>query len=164
MTQRSFLTGVIAATLAAAAFASSATLMSVQVRKAEVRDTPSFLGNVVIVLGYATQVSVQEQNGSWMKVVPPNGQPAGWLHSSALTRKTIVMQAGDAAPAAASSGEMALAGKGFNADVEKEFKANHKDVDFSVVDRMEKIKIAPAKLQAFAREGGLLPKGREESR
>lgn len=156
MRRTRFLSVIAVAALAtAAAVAAAANLMSVQVRKAEVRDTPSFLGNIVATLDYASQVAVAEQSGSWLRVVPKDGKPAGWLHSSALSRKTIVLQAGDAAPTGASSGEMALAGKGFNADVEAEFKTAHKDIDFSWVDRMGKIKIAPTTLQSFARDGGL---------
>ena len=140
----------------ATAIAATATLMSVQVRKAEVRDAPSFLGNVVSTLNYADKVAAEEQSGSWWRVVPQNGQPGGWLHTSALSTKTLVLKEGAGAETGASSGEMALAGKGFNSDVEAQFKADHRDIDFSGVDKMEKIKIAPSKLQAFAKDGGLL--------
>ena len=37
---------------AVAALAASATIMSVQVRKADVRDTPSFLGNAVLSVSF----------------------------------------------------------------------------------------------------------------
>ena len=141
---------------AATAIAATATLMSVQVKKAEVRDTPSFLGNVVAILSYADKVTVSRQEGSWFQVVPQNGQAGGWLHSSALSKKTIALAAGENVQTGASSGEMALAGKGFNADVEARFKASHKDIDFAWVDKMEKIKISPAKLQSFAKDGGLV--------
>jgi hypothetical protein len=41
----------------------------------------------------------------------------GWLHQSALTKKTISMKAGGQDVATAASGdELALAGKGFNSD------------------------------------------------
>lgn len=142
---------------AAAALAATTTLMSVQVRKAEVRDTPSFLGKTVTSLAYGDRVSVEQQNGSWMRVTS-SGQ-AGWIHASALTSKTIVMKAGDATQTAASSGELALAGKGFNSDVEAQFKASHKDINFGPVDRMEKINVPASALLEFAAEGGLKPKG-----
>jgi hypothetical protein len=54
---------------------------------------------------------------------------------------------------------MALAGKGFNSDVESQFKANHKDIDFTWVDKMEKIKIPPPELKAFAKAGQLDAQG-----
>jgi hypothetical protein len=50
---------------------------------------------------------------------------------------------------------MALAGKGFNSDVEAKFKSDHKDIDFKPVDRMEKIKIPNSTLQKFASTGEL---------
>lgn len=140
----------------ATAIAATATLMSVQVKKAEVRDTPSFLGNIVATLNYTDKVTVSQQEGAWYQVVPKNGQSAGWLHASALSKKTIVLVSGENVQTGASSGEMALAGKGFNADVEAQFKAAHKDIDFSWVDKMEKIKISPSKLQSFAKDGGLV--------
>jgi len=147
----------IPALFAAAAIAATSGVMSVQVRKAEIRDTPSFLGRVVTAVAYGDKVTVQSQDGAWMKVT--GGGQSGWIHSSALTRKNIVMKAGPEAQTAASSGEMALAGKGFNSDVEAQFKAGHKDIDFSPVDKMEKIKIPAPTLKEFAEEGGLGGKG-----
>ena len=144
---------------AAAGWAATGALMSVELKKADVRDTPSFFGNVVGSLNYGDRVSVDQQNGAWYRITKADGTPVGWLHSSALTRKTVDMKAGTAAHTGASSGEMALAGKGFSADIEKEFKANHKDIDFRWVDRMETIKIAPATLKAFAKDGNLTAQG-----
>lgn len=144
---------------AVTAMAAAANMMSVQVRKADLRATPSFLGAVTASLQYGERVAVDQQNGPWYRVTQAGGTASGWLHNSALSRKTIVMSAGGAAQTGASSGEMALAGKGFNADIEKEFKANHKNIDFTSVDRMETRKVAVSAVQAFAREGGLETKG-----
>lgn len=155
MRTRIGLVSALLGTAAAAALAASAAVMCVQIRQAEVRDTPSFLGSVVTTLPYGDKVTVEQQNGAWYRVTKTGGTAAGWLHASALTKKTIVMSSGEAAKTAASSGEMALAGKGFNADVEKEFKANHKDVSFAPVDKMESYKVTPSAVQAFARDGGL---------
>jgi uncharacterized protein YgiM (DUF1202 family) len=127
--------------------------MSIQVRKAEIRETPSFLGKVVTELAYGDKVSVAQPQGAWMRVTFAN--QSGWVHTSALTTKNIVMKAGDGAQTSASSGEMALAGKGFNSDVEAKFKADHKNIDFTTVDRMEKIRIPTSALQKFADAGGL---------
>ena len=131
----------------------TAKTMSVQVRKAELRDNPSVFGRVISSLSYGDKVTVGEQNGPWMKIT--SAGISGWIHNSALTTKTIVMKSGDGAQTAASSDEVALAGKGFNPEVEAQFKANHKNIDFKWVDRMEKIVIPPAKMKAFAENGGL---------
>ena len=103
------------------------TTMSVQVNKADIRETPSYLGKIVTSLAYGDKVTVQSQDGAWLQVTS-SGQ-SGWLHNSALTKKNIVMKSGAGAQTSASSGEMALAGKGFNSDVEKQFKDNHKDIN-----------------------------------
>ena len=124
--------GAIVAT-AAVTLAATSAVMSVQVRKADIRETPSFLGKVLTSLSYGEKVTVQSENGAWMQV-SSSGQ-SGWVHNSALTRKTVVMKSGEGAQTTASSGEMALAGKGFNSDVEAQFKAGHEDIDFSWVDQ-----------------------------
>jgi uncharacterized protein YraI len=142
---------------AAMALAATATIMSVQIRKADIRDTPSYLGKIVTSLAYGDKVTVQSESGAWLQVSAA-GQ-SGWIHNSALTRKNIVMKAGEGAQTSASSGEMALAGKGFNSEVEGQFKANHKDIDFTWVDKMEKIKIPPKELSGFAKEGQLEARG-----
>ena len=133
------------------------TTMSVQVNKADIRETPSYLGKIVTSLAYGDKVTVQSQDGAWLQVTS-SGQ-SGWLHNSALTKKNIVMKSGAGDQTSASSGEMALAGKGFNSDVEKQFKDNHKDINFAPIDKMEKIKISISDLQEFAKEGKLQSAG-----
>lgn len=155
-TKRSLFCWAVAALSAAAAVAATATAMSVQVRKAELRESPSFLARIVSPLAYGDRVTVLSQNGAWMQVSA--GAANGWVHSSALTPKKIVMSA-TTAQATASSGELALAGKGFNADVEAQFKANHKDIDFMWVDKMEKIRIPVSTLESFASDGKLATQG-----
>lgn len=142
---------------AAVALAATPSLMSVQISKADIRATPSYLGKVVTSLAYGDKVTVQSQSGAWLQV--SGNDQSGWLHSSALTTKKIVMKGEAAAKTTASSGEMALAGKGFNSDVEKQFKENHKEIDFTPIDKMEKIIIPIPELQAFAKQGNLQSNG-----
>jgi uncharacterized protein YgiM (DUF1202 family) len=139
--------------IASLALAAAEKTMSVQNRKAELRDTPSPFGKIVASLSYGDKVTVADQNGPWVKVSTPGS--SGWVHSTALTTKTVVMKAGDGAETGASSGEIALAGKGFNADIESQFKSTHKEADFKSVDKMEKITIPSARIKAFVDEGGL---------
>ncbi|MEI6564581.1 MAG: SH3 domain-containing protein [bacterium] len=138
---------------AALTFAATTTVMSVQINKADLRETPSYLGKVVTSLAYGDKVTIQSENGAWLQV-SASGQ-SGWLHNSALTKKNIVMKSGAGAQTSASSGEMALAGKGFNSDVEAQFKNNHKEINFAPIDKMEKIKIPIADIQEFAKAGKL---------
>ncbi len=134
--------------------------MSVQVKQGQVRATPSFLGKIVATVSYGDRVEALESKGGWFRIAPPGKKTQGWIHSSALTEKRIVLKAGKReAEAAASSGELALAGKGFNADVEAAFKARNKDIDFTWIDRMQEMKVAPEKMRAFHEEGKLASAG-----
>ena len=154
MTMRGWAWAAAAGALAASAAAGT---MSVQVREAPVRDTPSFLGKVSGTLAYGDQVEVRQTQGAWSQV--SRGGVSGWLHASALSAKRIVLAAGqEQARVAASGDELALAGKGFNSDVEKAFKAQNAKVDFTWIDYMETIRIPAAAQQAFLREGGVTPR------
>lgn len=131
-------------------------VMSVQVRTGQIRSTPSFLGAIVAEAPYAQQVRVLEERGGWMHVAVPGRNLQGWMHGSALSAKRIVLHAGDEdVQRAASTGEIALAGKGFNQEVEDEYRVRNRDVDFTWVDRMQRQEVGMAQLQRFAQEGQL---------
>lgn len=131
--------------------------MSVQVKNGQIRGTPSFLGAIVAPVAYGDRVNVVSEQGEWMKVATEQGKE-GWIHGSALTKKRIVLQAGDKDVAGAASGdELALAGKGFSSEVEGKFKAANKDIDFAWVDRMEKWKVDVKEMQKFLKEGDVTP-------
>ena len=56
--------------------------------------------------------------------------------------------------AAATTDEIALAGKGFNQQVEDEYKSSRK-IDFTPVDRMEQRRESRDALLGFVKQGGL---------
>ena len=145
---------------AACAAAGQAKSMSVNVKETQVRASPSFLGKVLGTLAYGDRVQVAEAQKGWAKVSAPTKGLAGWVSESALTAKKVVLisGAGDA-DKSASSGEVALAGKGFNSQVEGE---NRKDAsyDYADVDRMEAIVVSPDAVAAFVGSGRLaVPEG-----
>jgi uncharacterized protein YraI len=131
--------------------------MSVTVKEAQARSTPSFLAAIVGVLPYGARVNVVAEQGPWMRVSLPSGGQ-GWLHSSALTAKRVVLQAGGSVEQSASSSEVALAGKGFNKELEDQYRAEKK-IDYTWVDRMEQFRVSPEQVAAFFRDGGLQPQG-----
>jgi uncharacterized protein YgiM (DUF1202 family) len=142
--------------LASLAWAAAQSL-NVQVREGQVRRDPSFLSPVVGTLGYGAKVQNEEEKGSWVRV--SDGGLKGWMHLSALTEKAIEIKAGDApAGSSASREEMALAGKGFNKDVEADFKAKNKETDFAAVDRMESaFNFKAEEMESFLKQGGIKP-------
>jgi len=151
--------GVVCLLAMCVALAAASQIMSVQVKNGQIRKSPSFLGDVLATANYGEQVEVTAQQGAWMQVRKTGGV-AGWMHQSALTRKPIVMNSGGAPVATGASGdELALAGKGFNADVEAKFRAENKMLDYATVDRMERQKVSPQDIRGFLIEGGLVEEG-----
>lgn len=154
-----FCVGILATVGSASLFADE---MSVTVRETQLRESPTFLGRVVSLLRYGDRLEIVEQQGPWYQGRNAAGQ-VGWVHSSALTTQRIVLQsAASETTTGASDTEVALAGRGFNQEVEERYKAEQ-GLDFGDVDRMEGYEYPPEALIAFLEEGGLsLPEGVEE--
>ena len=134
--------------------------MSLQVRTSDLRSTPSFLGKIVGTAAYGDRFTVEETRGAWSRVKAEEGIRSGWLHRSALTKKKVKLKAGEKdADVAASSGELALAGKGFNSDVEAQFKAQNAEANFAAIDIIEAIRVTTREVQKFLKTGGVVPKG-----
>jgi len=135
--------------------AASANQMSVQVQTGQLRETPSFLGRVVSTVSYADRVTVVGKQGAWSQVQHTDGK-TGWIHESALSRERIVLRAGAQDVSRTATGEeLALAGKGFNSQVEADFRDKNRTIDFTWIDRMETYKVAETEIVRFLREGGL---------
>jgi hypothetical protein len=136
-------------------------LMSIQIRNGQLRSTPSFLGQSICIVTYGDQVRVLSEEGGWVKVTLPGKNINGWIHGSALSDKKIVIKKGTTeAHQKASGEELALAGKGFNKQVEDQFKARNKHVSFALIDEMEKTTASSGEIKAFISEGKLNLEGR----
>jgi uncharacterized protein YraI len=135
----------------------AAQVMNVQVRDGHVRSTPSFLGKILGSLSYGQRVAVTGASGDWSEVSFAGSK--GWIHSSALTNANLALRSGSGqAPTGVSGQEMALAGKGFNAQVERQYRQSHGG-DFASVDLMERNAMQTERLMAFLKEGGVTPRG-----
>lgn len=142
------------------AFAAGQKMMSIQVKKGEIRSTPSFLGRIVARVSYGDRVNVREEKGPWVKVGLQGKSNGGWIHASVLTSKKIVLNPGAAdVQTSASSDELALAGKGFNKQVENEFKGKNPNINYAWIDKMEKFVVSQKRIKRFLKEGELSPEG-----
>ena len=147
-------TKVLAVLLAISAGAALATPMSVQVRNCRVRATPSQLGSTVATVDYGAVLQAGALQNGWYPVTTADGK-TGWVHESALSKKPIAMRAGTSDVATgASSDEVALAGKGFNEQVESKLRKEGK-LDYTWVDRMSAINIGGDKISQFRTQGHL---------
>jgi hypothetical protein len=136
-------------------FAEPQKTMSVQVKEGQLRSTPSFLGKIIANLSYGDRVGIVQGQGAWKKVAI--GGVQGWMHATALTTKTIVLRAGaQNVRTSATGGELALAGKGFSEEVEKQYKNLNHNLDYTWVDRMEKFQVSPEQMQAFLQQGSVV--------
>lgn len=148
---------ILAVLAAIAAGAAVTTPMSVQVRDGKVRAKPSQLGPVVASVQYGDVVQAGELQRNWYPVTTADGK-TGYLHESALSKKPIAMSAGTTdAATGVSSDEIALAGKGFNEQVESKLRAEGK-LDYTWVDRMSGFVVTAEEIVKF-REQGQLPGG-----
>lgn len=113
--------------------------MAVQVNDAAVRTSPSFLAEVASMLGYGDKVGVVEQGEDWMKVQAQASGAAGWMHTSALTKKEINLEAGDTdANVKASKEELTAGGRGYNQEIENKFREDNQELEsaYKQLDRM----------------------------
>lgn len=136
---------------AGGAFAAS---MSVQVRNGKVRSKPSLLGRVVATLPYGEVVEVGEPKRKWYPVNLADSKK-GWLHESALSRKSIKVAVGTLdVQTDASNDEVSLAAKGFDETVEAKLK-EERGLDYTWVDRMAEFQVSSDQITAFLTEGQL---------
>ena len=144
--------------LALAAAAVQAAQMSVQVKEGVLREKASFLGKPVGNVAYGDRVDVLASQGDWRQVRAASGA-TGWIHGSALDSKRVTLSAasGGDVRIAASSDEVALAGKGFSQEIETEYKKQNRSLDYAWVDRMLTFKVTDSEALRFLREGGLEP-------
>jgi uncharacterized protein YgiM (DUF1202 family) len=123
--------------------------MYVAVRSVPLKSGTGFFAKTVGNLAYGAQVTVLAVDGKWVQL--RSGSLTGWTASSNLTTKRVVAQ-GDNRSASAS--EMAMAGKGFSEEVEREYKTG-KDLNYGAVDTLETIAVSDEDLLNFINEGHL---------
>jgi uncharacterized protein YraI len=147
---------LIAAALGLAATAALAATLTVMVQQTQMRSRPQFFAPAVatVKLGQKLQSDEDAQNG-WYQVT--SGGSSGWVHESAVTSKKVKLASRSAGDSGTSAEEITLAGKGFNEQVESQYKAGHANLDFTKVDAMEKRVVPDDSLLPFMRSGGLLP-------
>lgn len=131
----------------------------VRVQTTSLRKDPKFYAAAVAALKAGDSLEKLSAQGGWVQVKTSAGV-VGWVHSSAVeTKKFSLMSVGGTMKTQASASEVALAGKGFNKQVEDSYKAKHTAADFAAVDRMLKMAVSPAEVEAFVKKGKLAGSG-----
>jgi len=110
-------------------------------------------------LSYGDRVVVLEDKKDWLDIRVEATGTRGFMHRSALTVKKVVLNPGkQAVEKTATSDEFALAGKGFNENVEGRFRADNPHLNFIGIDRMEGCGVSEDQMRDFLLKGQLIPR------
>ncbi len=135
--------------------------VSVIVKETQIRTTQSFFGEVLATLSYEDSVQLlgsYREEDAWLMVRSGSGTE-GWVHRSALETRRFTFTAGEQdSRLGADTDELALAARGFNQEIETNYK-EEQGPNYSAVDRMEESGVELERLFEFIREGGLSLRG-----
>jgi uncharacterized protein YgiM (DUF1202 family) len=142
--------GLLVCGLAAAQVAKGGTLYAAA-KKVALKSSTWFFAGTKGTLNYGDRVTVLQVNGKWVEVRSvSNSSLTGWTASANFSVKQVV--AGSSSSATAQ--EVALAGKGFNQDVEDAYKSKG-NLNYADVDKTEAVTVSDADLLKFLEEGRL---------
>jgi len=127
----------------------------VKVRTSALRSRPKFFASTVLNVKAGDGLVLLNREADWLQVKTSGGQ-AGWIHLSAVEpRQFDILAWGKSTKNQATATEVAMAAKGFNKQVEDSFRARNRNVSFVWVDRMVRMAVSRAQLEAFLRQGRL---------
>jgi hypothetical protein len=125
--------------------------MYVGAKTADLKSGTGFFAKTQAKLAYGAQVTVLQVNGKWREVrSTSNAAQRGWTAAANLTAKRVV----SGNTGSASAKEVALAGKGFNQEVEDAYKTKG-SLNYADVDRTEAQTVSDADLYKFVVDGHL---------
>jgi hypothetical protein len=127
----------------------------VKIKTTHIRKDPQFYAQSLAVLRAGDSVETISTQDGWIKVRTAAGV-IGWIHSSSVEQKKFRLSALDKSlKTQASAGEVALAGKGFNKQVEESFREKNPNLSFVTVDAMLLLVLTPEKIAGFLKDGKL---------
>ena len=127
---------------------------SVQVKQTSLRSSPQHWAPTLVKLKYGDQIEELGRTAGWVEAMLQDGK-RGYIHSSAITERTIVIKAGNKDLKDVDQSNIVLAGKGFNQEIEGRYKENDEDLDYTAVDALEQFSIPAQSFLAFLQEGQL---------
>lgn len=118
-------------------------------KETKLLDSPDKKGKKTFTVYYGTELIVLEENGEYLQVsVAGKNKQSGWINKRQTSNRKLVTSS------SANADEIALAGKGFNAEVEGLYTQNT-NADFSKVDLIESYETDNDTLLEFLSEGSL---------
>ena len=150
----------VALLIAPLGLAIAATGVTVKVKKTSLRKDKQFFSSTITEAKFGDSLEILKKDKDW-RYVSFKGKK-GWVHQTAIATGggSMSLSSGGSKnkKMAATSDEVALAGKGFNSQVENEYKKDKSKSNYSGVDQMEKVAVSGRELLRFVKEGGLAEK------
>ncbi|MCL2764526.1 MAG: hypothetical protein FWD40_04525 [Treponema sp.] len=124
----------------------------VATRTADLKSRTGFFASSRGILNYGDRVTVLQVSGKFVEVRnAANSSLTGWTASANLSARQVVQGTSSTATAR----EVALAGKGFNQEVEQSYRTQQSSLNYADVDRIEAITVNVDQLRRFLEEGRL---------
>jgi len=131
--------------------------MYVTAKNIELKSDTGFFSSGKGRLDYGAVVTVLQIDGKWAEVRSSAGSSiSGWTALANLSAKKILPGSGSSG---ATASEVALAGKGFNQEIENVYKAGG-TLNYADVDRTEAQRVSRQELYDFIVEGHLFQGGK----
>ncbi len=119
-----------------------------------IREYAKFFAPVKASVKYNDKLEVLSTEGDWLRV--RYGSQVGYIHKSAVeARVASAASSYSRKRSSVSESEAALAGKGFNPQVEASYKKQHPEMKFYLVDNIERYTLPDREVAQFITNGGL---------
>lgn len=130
-------------------------MVKVKVQKSTLFEQPKFFSGVVTSVKYGDKLELLDKQKDWCHVTFQG--KTGWIHESGLTSTrislgTIFVGGSSSSP---TQDEVALAGKGFTPEIERGYKKSNPEMNYALVDKIERYNVDDKSLYFFIRQGGL---------
>jgi hypothetical protein len=151
-------TWVILLVLCLISSVAAAATVKVITQEAVIRKDKRFFAPALVRAPFGAALQELEKEGDWFRVNYQGNE--GWIHKSAVQEQKFQLSslAGGQAEEA-SRDEVALAGKGFNPEVEKAFRDKNPKMRYDLVNLVQSYRVEDQRLQAFIRAGHLREPG-----
>jgi hypothetical protein len=132
----------------------SAEIVTVISKENAIRSSCKFFAPIVAKVRYNDKLEVIRQEGDWYRV--RFNDLEGCIHKTAVQKQQFkLVQLEGSGSGSATEDEVALAGKGFNPQVESEYKAKNPELQFHLVDEIEAFQVPENEQVEFIQEGEL---------
>src|SRR3972149_3637947 len=146
-----FISSIIIIPTAVSLQAETATVIT---KQTAIRESCRFFSPVKATVHYDDVLEIISKEGDWYRVQFKGFQ--GCIHKSSIEKSSISLSNVVGSEKQSTSGdEVALAGKGFNPQVEAAYKKENPSLNFQAVDRVENYKVLESKLIQFIQSGKL---------